>query len=120
MPNSLDGLDSEGLFPSVLGHEGTGIVREVGAGVTSVEPGDHVIPLWATARLRFHRDPLEHRYFEASFTARRKAGMDIRANSSARASLTPNMRNARLEERCARCFDKSPTRIARVIASIIA
>ena len=43
---TLDGLDCEGLFPSVLGHEGAGIVREVGAGVTSVQPGDHVIPLY--------------------------------------------------------------------------
>jgi S-(hydroxymethyl)glutathione dehydrogenase/alcohol dehydrogenase len=43
---TLDGLDSEGLFPSVLGHEGAGIVRDVGAGVTSVMPGDHVIPLY--------------------------------------------------------------------------
>ena len=40
---TLDGLDSEGLFPSVLGHEGAGVVREVGAGVTSVVPGDHVV-----------------------------------------------------------------------------
>ena len=43
---TLDGLDSEGLFPSVLGHEGAGIVREIGTGVTSVKPGDHVIPLY--------------------------------------------------------------------------
>jgi S-(hydroxymethyl)glutathione dehydrogenase/alcohol dehydrogenase len=43
---TLDGLDSEGIFPSVLGHEGAGIVREVGLGVTSVKPGDHVIPLY--------------------------------------------------------------------------
>jgi S-(hydroxymethyl)glutathione dehydrogenase/alcohol dehydrogenase len=43
---TLSGLDSEGLFPSILGHEGAGIVREVGAGVTSVKPGDHVIPLY--------------------------------------------------------------------------
>ncbi|WP_188054103.1 S-(hydroxymethyl)glutathione dehydrogenase/class III alcohol dehydrogenase [Sphingosinithalassobacter sp. CS137] len=43
---TLDGFDSEGIFPSVLGHEGAGIVREVGAGVTSVTPGDHVIPLY--------------------------------------------------------------------------
>ncbi len=43
---TLDGLDSEGLFPSILGHEGAGIVREIGAGVTSVKPGDHVIPLY--------------------------------------------------------------------------
>jgi S-(hydroxymethyl)glutathione dehydrogenase / alcohol dehydrogenase len=38
-------LTARGLFPSVLGHEGAGIVREVGAGVTSVKAGDHVIPL---------------------------------------------------------------------------
>ena len=43
---TLDGLDSEGLFPSILGHEGCGIVREVGPGVTSLKPGDHVIPLY--------------------------------------------------------------------------
>jgi S-(hydroxymethyl)glutathione dehydrogenase / alcohol dehydrogenase len=43
---TLDGFDSEGIFPSVLGHEGAGIVREVGAGVASVKPGDHVIPLY--------------------------------------------------------------------------
>ncbi|WP_309602851.1 S-(hydroxymethyl)glutathione dehydrogenase/class III alcohol dehydrogenase [Sphingomonas sp.] len=43
---TLDGLDSEGLFPSILGHEGAGVVREIGAGVTSVAVGDHVIPLY--------------------------------------------------------------------------
>src|SRR3984893_17011077 len=43
---TLDGFDSEGIFPSILGNEGAGIVREVGAGVTSVKPGDHVIPLY--------------------------------------------------------------------------
>src|SRR5271156_4498875 len=43
---TLDGLDSEGIFPSILGHEGAGIVREIGPGVTSVKPGDHVIPLY--------------------------------------------------------------------------
>ena len=43
---TLDGFDSEGIFPSILGHEGAGIVREVGPGVTSVAPGDHVIPLY--------------------------------------------------------------------------
>ena len=40
------GADPEGLFPVVFGHEGAGIVREVGAGVTSVRPGDHVILLY--------------------------------------------------------------------------
>ena len=43
---TLSGLDSEGKFPAILGHEGAGIVREVGAGVTSVKVGDHVIPLY--------------------------------------------------------------------------
>jgi S-(hydroxymethyl)glutathione dehydrogenase/alcohol dehydrogenase len=40
------GGDPEGLFPAILGHEGAGVVLEVGAGVTSVKPGDHVIPLY--------------------------------------------------------------------------
>ncbi len=43
---TLSGEDPEGIFPSVLGHEGGGIVEEIGAGVTSVKPGDHVIPLY--------------------------------------------------------------------------
>ena len=43
---TLSGADPEGLFPSVPGHEGAGIVEEVGPGVSSVAPGDHVIPLY--------------------------------------------------------------------------
>eukprot|EP00882_Tetradesmus_deserticola_P003174 GHRQ01003365.1.p1 GENE.GHRQ01003365.1~~GHRQ01003365.1.p1 ORF type:complete len:383 (+),score=180.83 GHRQ01003365.1:394-1542(+) len=43
---TLDGLDSEGLFPCILGHEAAGIVESVGEGVTSVKPGDHVIPCY--------------------------------------------------------------------------
>ena len=43
---TLSGADPEGLFPAILGHEGGGIVEEVGAGVTSVKAGDHVIPLY--------------------------------------------------------------------------
>ena len=43
---TLSGADPEGLFPAILGHEGAGIVVEVGDGVTSVKPGDHVIPLY--------------------------------------------------------------------------
>ena len=43
---TLSGDDPEGAFPAILGHEGAGIVREVGAGVTSVSVGDHVIPLY--------------------------------------------------------------------------
>ncbi|MDH3714039.1 MAG: S-(hydroxymethyl)glutathione dehydrogenase/class III alcohol dehydrogenase [Gammaproteobacteria bacterium] len=43
---TLSGADPEGLFPAILGHEGAGVVVEVGDGVTSVQPGDHVIPLY--------------------------------------------------------------------------
>jgi S-(hydroxymethyl)glutathione dehydrogenase / alcohol dehydrogenase len=43
---TLSGADPEGMFPVILGHEGGGIVQEVGAGVTSVKAGDHVIPLY--------------------------------------------------------------------------
>ena len=48
---TLSGDDPEGAFPAILGHEGAGIVREAGAGVTSLKPGDHVIPLY-TAECR--------------------------------------------------------------------
>ena len=40
------GDDPEGIFPAILGHEGAGIVVEVGPGVTSLQKGDHVIPLY--------------------------------------------------------------------------
>ena len=43
---TLSGADPEGLFPAILGHEGAGVVLEVGAGVKSLQPGDHVIPLY--------------------------------------------------------------------------
>ena len=43
---TLSGADPEGLFPAILGHEGAGIVVDVGSGVTSVKKGDHVIPLY--------------------------------------------------------------------------
>ena len=48
---TLSGKDSEGIFPSILGHEGAGIVQEVGPDVKSLKPGDHVIPLY-TAECR--------------------------------------------------------------------
>jgi S-(hydroxymethyl)glutathione dehydrogenase/alcohol dehydrogenase len=43
---TLSGADPEGIFPAILGHEGAGVVVEVGEGVRSVQPGDHVIPLY--------------------------------------------------------------------------
>jgi S-(hydroxymethyl)glutathione dehydrogenase/alcohol dehydrogenase len=43
---TLSGADPEGLFPAILGHEGAGVVLEIGPGVTSLKPGDHVIPLY--------------------------------------------------------------------------
>src|SRR5690554_6592215 len=43
---TLSGDDPEGAFPAILGHEGAGVVIEVGEGVTSLEVGDHVIPLY--------------------------------------------------------------------------
>ena len=48
---TLSGDDPEGAFPAILGHEGAGIVREIGKGVTSLSVGDHVIPLY-TAECR--------------------------------------------------------------------
>ena len=43
---TLSGADPEGLFPAILGHEGAGVVVDVGAGVESLKPSDHVIPLY--------------------------------------------------------------------------
>ncbi len=43
---TMSGADPEGLFPAVLGHEGAGVIEEIGKGVSSVAVGDHVIPLY--------------------------------------------------------------------------
>src|SRR5512141_2211768 len=57
---TLSGADPEGIFPAILGHEGAGIVREVGAGVTTLKAGDHVIPLY-TPECRQCKTCLSHR-----------------------------------------------------------
>ena len=69
---TLDGLDSEGIFPSILGHEGAGVVVEVGPGVTSVAVGDHVIPLY-TPECRQCKSCLARRPTCAPRSARRRA-----------------------------------------------
>lgn len=51
----VDCRHQEGLFPSILGHEGAGFVESVGEGVTSVKPGDHVIPLYVCVCRRLAR-----------------------------------------------------------------
>ena len=48
---TLSGADPEGLFPAILGHEGAGVVVDVGPGVTTLQKGDHVIPLYTPCLL---------------------------------------------------------------------
>ncbi len=57
---TLSGADPEGIFPSILGHEGAGVVVDVGPGVTSVAKGDHVIPLY-TPECRQCKSCLSHK-----------------------------------------------------------
>ena len=57
---TLDGLDPEGLFPCILGHEAAGIVESVGAGVTSVKVGDHVIPCYQAYCADIAETPCEY------------------------------------------------------------
>ncbi len=45
---TLSGMDSEGIFPSILGHEGAGVVVDVGKNLSSLKKGDHVIPLYTS------------------------------------------------------------------------
>jgi S-(hydroxymethyl)glutathione dehydrogenase/alcohol dehydrogenase len=64
---TLSGADPEGLFPAILGHEGAGVVVDVGPGVTSVKKGDHVIPLYTPECRRvlflpFRQDQSLHRH----------------------------------------------------------
>ena len=84
---TLSGLDSEGLFPAILGHEGAGIVREVGAGVTSVKPGDHVIPLY-TPECRQCRTCLSQRS-NLCTSIRATQGKGVMPDGTSRFACTP-------------------------------
>jgi S-(hydroxymethyl)glutathione dehydrogenase/alcohol dehydrogenase len=66
------GADPEGLFPAILGHEGAGIVVDVGPGVTTLKKGDHVIPLYI-AECRACKSCLSRRPTSARRSARRRA-----------------------------------------------
>ena len=107
---TLSGLDSEGKFPCILGHEGAGIVREVGAGVATVKPGDHVIPLY-TPECRqcktclsqrtqpLHRDP---RDAGPGRDAGRHQPLLLRQPEQARSSTTWAARPSRTSPCCRR------------------
>jgi len=82
---TLSGDDPEGAFPAILGHEGAGIVREVGAGVLSVKPGDHVIPLY-TPECR-ECDFCLHPKTNLCQSIRETQGQGLMPNGSSRFSL---------------------------------
>jgi S-(hydroxymethyl)glutathione dehydrogenase/alcohol dehydrogenase len=82
---TLSGDDPEGAFPAILGHEGAGIVRETGAGVTSVKPGDHVIPLY-TAECR-ECDFCLHPKTNLCQAVRETQGQGVMPDGSSRFSL---------------------------------
>ena len=85
---TLSGLDSEGRFPAILGHEGAGIVREIGAGVTSVKVGDHVIPLY-TPECRQCKTCLSRRS-NLCTSIRATQGQGLMPDSTSRFSCTGN------------------------------
>ena len=70
---TLSGADPEGLFPAILGHEGAGIVVDVGPGVTSLKKGDHVIPLYTPGMPRNANTACRARPICAPRSARRRA-----------------------------------------------
>ncbi|NKI18057.1 S-(hydroxymethyl)glutathione dehydrogenase/class III alcohol dehydrogenase [Spongiibacter sp. KMU-166] len=82
---TLSGDDPEGEFPTILGHEGAGVVVEVGAGVTSVKPGDHVIPLY-TPECR-HCDFCLHPKTNLCQAIRTTQGQGLMPDGSSRFSL---------------------------------
>src|SRR5262250_881924 len=59
---TLSGADPEGLFPSILGHEGAGVVVDVGPGVTSIKKGDHVAGMSAMPVVSVAQDQSVHRH----------------------------------------------------------
>ena len=71
-----EGSDPEGLFPCILGHEAGCVVESVGPGVTSVAPGDHVVPLSNERRSRRSMKPWSsHEYLRASMKASSDVGV---------------------------------------------
>jgi S-(hydroxymethyl)glutathione dehydrogenase/alcohol dehydrogenase len=82
---TLSGDDPEGAFPAILGHEGAGIVREIGAGVTSLKPGDHVIPLY-TAECR-HCEYCLHPKTNLCQAVRATQGQGLMPDGTSRFSL---------------------------------
>jgi S-(hydroxymethyl)glutathione dehydrogenase / alcohol dehydrogenase len=76
---TISGADPEGMFPAIMGHEGAGIVVDVGAGVTSLKKGDHVIPLSTAKPTCAHRSA-RHRAKASCLTAPRV--FPTRANPS--------------------------------------
>ena len=84
---TLSGMDSEGKFPAILGHEGAGIVREVGAGVTTLKAGDHVIPLY-TPECRNCKSCLSRRT-NLCTAIRATQGQGVMPDGTSRFSCTP-------------------------------
>ncbi len=85
---TLSGKDSEGLFPAILGHEGAGIVREIGPGVTTLKPGDHVIPLY-TPECRQCKTCLSHKS-NLCTAIRATQGKGVMPDGTSRFSLNGN------------------------------
>ncbi len=86
---TLSGADPEGLFPSILGHEGAGVVVEVGPDVTTLKPGDHVIPLYVPeCRQCEYFTSMKTNLFQAIRTTQ---GRGVMPNGTSRFSLNGEM-----------------------------
>ncbi|CAL1283534.1 unnamed protein product [Larinioides sclopetarius] len=83
---TLDGLDPEGIFPCILGHEGGGVVESVGEGVTSVQPGDHVVPLYIPqcGDCKFCKSPKTNLCSKISITCRATQGKGVMPDGTSR------------------------------------